>query len=343
VHDVAAIVVSHRSAREAARAIASLRRGFSETGASGEVLLVDCGSGPDELSRLKEAGSDRLLAIDNRGYSGGVNAGVAAARARMLLFCNADVELSARALGPLLEAAGRPEVGAASPVQHADAEGRIFLPSGFGAGFARDLAQAVGGRWGADRRFARHAARQWRLWQEGGETDDLTGSILAVRREVVDRVGRLDERFPFEYEETEWEERVRRARLTLRVVAQARARHAAGTSAARNPETAIRRRASRREYRHRRYGRLGSAFLAWAERRSSPPGIVAPAPVVFEARGRDFAVAVSPNPSLLPFAAAGLEREVTAESLVSAAGTPLYARVFRVRDGMPEPVLRIGA
>jgi len=342
VHDVAAIVVSHRSAREAARAIASLRLGFAETGVSGEVLLVDCGSGPDELPRLREAGSDRLLAIDNRGYSGGVNAGVAAARARMFLFCNADVELEPGALGPLLEAAGRPDVGAASPVQHADAEGRILLPSGFGAGFARDLAQAVGGRWGADRRFARHAARQWRLWHEGGETGDLTGSLLAVRRQVVDRVGRLDERFPFEYEETEWEERVRRARLSLRVVSQSRARHAAGTSAARNPETVIRRRASRREYRARRYGRIGSAFLAWAERGSSPPGAT-PAPAVFEARGRDFAVAVSPNPSLLPFAAAGLEREVSAESLVSAAGGPLYARVFRVRDGMSEPVLRIGA
>src|SRR6185369_14556729 len=148
----------------------------------------------------REAGSDRLLAIDNRGYSGGVNAGIAAARARMLLFCNADVELGPGSLGPLLDAASRPEVGAAAPVQHADPQGRILLPSGFGAGFARDLAQAAGNGRGADRRFSRHAARQWRLWHEGGETDDLTGSLLATRREVVDRVGRLDERFPFEYE-----------------------------------------------------------------------------------------------------------------------------------------------
>lgn len=342
MRDVAAIVVNHRSAAEAARAIASLRRGFRETGVSGEVLLVDCGSGPEEVPRLREAGSDRLIAIDNRGYSGGVNAGIAAAQARVLLFCNADVELEPGALGPLLAAAGRPEVGAASPVQHADPEGRILLPSGFGAGFARDLAQAAGGRWGADSRFARHAARQWRLWHEGGETDDLTGSLLAVRRQVVDRVGRFDERFPFEFEETEWEDRVRSARLTLRVVSEARARHAAGTSAARNPETASRRRASRRVYRRRRYGRIGSAFLAWAERRSTRPAVPA-APSFFEARGREYAVAVSPNPSLLPFAAAVLESGIAAGSLASAAGAPLYARVFRVRDGMPERVFRIDA
>ena len=342
MRDVAAIVVSHRSAAEAARATASLRRGFEETGVSGEVVLVDCGSGPGEVARLREAGADRLLAIDNRGYAGGVNAGIAAAEAALLLFCNADIELEPGALGPLLEAAGKPDVGAASPVQHADVDGRILLPSGFGAGFARDLAQAAGGRWGADRRFARHAARQWRLWHEGGATDYLTGSILAVRREVVDRVGRLDERYPFEYEETEWEDRVRSAGLSLRVVSQSRVRHAAGTSAARNPETASRRAASRRAYRLRRYGRIGSGLLAWAERRPTPEP-APPAPSAFEPRGRDFAVAISPNPSLLPFAAVALEARVAAESLVSAARSPVYARVFRVRDGRPEPVWRIDA
>jgi GT2 family glycosyltransferase len=342
VREVGAIVVSHRSAGEAGRAVASLRRAFAETGVSGEVLLVDCGSGPDEVARLEEAGADRLVAIENRGYSGGVNAGIAAARARVLMLCNADVELEPGSLGPLLEAVGRPEVGAASPVQHADPEGRLLLPSGFGAGFARDLSQAAGGRWGADRRFARHAVRQWRLWREGGETDYLTGSLLVVRRDVVDRVGRFDERFPFEYEETEWEDRVRSARLTLRVVTRARARHAPGTSSARNPGTGTRRRESRRVYRLRRYGRIGSAFLAWAERRA-PPAVVPAAPAVFEARGEDFALAVSPNPSLLPFAAVSLQSGVESGWIAAAAGAPLYARVFRVRDGRPEPACRIDA
>jgi hypothetical protein len=163
-----------------------------------------------------------------------------------------------------------------------------------------------------------------------------------VRRDVVDRVGRFDERFPFEYEETEWEDRVRSARLTLRVVSGARARHAPGTSSARNPGTGTRRRESRRVYRLRRYGRIGSAFLAWAERRSPPAGLPA-APAVFEARGEDFALAVSPNPSVLPFAAVSLESRVEAAWISSAAGASLYARVFRVRDGCPEPACRIDA
>jgi len=341
--DVAAIVVTHRSSAEAVRAIASLRLGFSEAGVAGQVLLVDCGSGPEDRARLKDAAADRILPLENRGYSGGVNAGIAAAEAAMLIFCNADIELGRGALRPLLEAAENPRIGAAAPVQHADPEGRLLLPTGFGAGFARDLAQAAGGRFGAPARFARHAARQWRLWEQGGDAEYLAGSFLVVRREVVDRVGRFDERYPFEYEETEWEDRVRSAGLALLVVAAARARHAAGTSSARNPETAEYRRRSRRTYRLRRYGRIGSAILSWAEGRGVSPRRLPAAPSIFERREGAYAVAISPNPSLVPFGAVSLERDVESAWLASTAGAPLHACVFHTGDGRPETVCRVEA
>ena len=333
--ELSAIVVSHRSAREASSAIAALRRAFAETRISGEIVLVDCGSGGEETAALRSAGADRLIAIENRGYAGGVNAGLAAATGRLLALSNADVELAAGALAPLLETASRSDVGACAPVQHADPDGRLALPSGFGAGFARDAAQTAPGSRGSSVRFARHASRQWRLWSEGGETDYLAGSFLVARKEVFDRVGRFDERYPFEYEETEWEDRVRAAGLVLRVVAASRARHAPGTSAARNPETAGRRRTSRHVYRRWRYGRLGAAALAWLEKRSKT--IDAPAaPAAFPARS-GHAVAVSPNPSLLPFAAASLEeRPAETAWLRRFAGGPLYARIFRVSDGAGE-------
>jgi len=269
--ELSAIVVSHRSAREAAAATSALRRAFTETGIAGEIVLVDCGSGAGEAASLRDAGADRVVAIENRGYAGGVDAGMAASSGPMLALSNADVELAPGALGPLVETAARPEVGACAPVAHADPEGRLALPTGFGAGFARDAAQTMGGRSRrADARFARYAARQWRLWSEGGETDYLAGAFLVLRKEVVDRVGRFDERFPFEYEETEWEDRARSAGFVFRVVSGARARHAPGTSAARNPGTGERRRIARLVYRSRRYGRLGTSVLAWLERRSRP-------------------------------------------------------------------------
>ncbi|HET7451170.1 MAG TPA: glycosyltransferase family 2 protein, partial [Thermoanaerobaculia bacterium] len=239
--DLSAVVVTHRSAGEAIVAAESLRRAMAADAISGEVVLVDCGSDAEDRALLASVDADRRIAIENRGYAGGVNAGIAAARGRILLLCNADVEFAAGALAPLLDAASRPDVAAAAPVQHADPGGRVLLPTGFGAGFARDLAQALGARVRAAARFARHARRQWRLWHEGGDAEYLAGSVLALRREAVDRIGRFDERFPFEFEETEWEDRARAAGFRLVVVAAARARHMPGTSAARNPETRTRR------------------------------------------------------------------------------------------------------
>ena len=341
--DVSAIVVNYRSSAEAQTAAGSLRRGFAESNLAGEIILVDCGSGAQEVSRLEAVDSDRLVSIENRGYSGGVNAGIAASRSPILLLCNADIEMSPGAVRPLVDAVRRPGIGAAAPVQHADPGGRILLPTGFGAGFGRDFAQTIGPeRFGAPARFARHARSQWRLWQSGGAAEYLAGSILVTRRDVLDRVGRFDEGFPFEYEETEWEDRLRRAGFELRVVAESRARHAAGTSAARNPETARIRFRSRALYRRRRYGRLGRAVLAWAESRASRSVGYPPAPPSFEARP-EFALAVSPNPTLLPFAGMALDRPVSASWLTDLLRAPLYARAFRIRDGEPGAVEAVGA
>lgn len=336
--ELSAIVVSHRSAVEASACVAALRAAFEHGGVEGEVVVVDCGSGPEEVSRLRGVSADRFLPIENRGYSGGVNAGISESRGGFLLFCNADTELDPGALRPLIEAAGSPRVGAAAPIQFADRACRVFLPTGYGSGFLRDLAGAF--RPGADARFARHARRQWRLWTEGGDADYLVGSVLVTRRDVVDRVGRFDEGFPFEYEETEWEDRLRESGRALRVVAEARALHFPGTSSRRNPETEERRALSRRRYRSRRYGRLGRAVLEGTEsvlRRSAPE---APPVGPEAARADGSALAFSPIPSLLPFAGVSLSSSVDVGEVARVLGGTMYVRTFRTGDGRPGPVGR---
>jgi len=339
--EASAIVVSHRSSAEAAQAVASVRSEFREAGLSGEVILVDCGSGPAERPALEAIAADRFLPIDNRGYSGGLNAGISASRSPLLLFCNADVRFTRGSLAPLVEALGDPTTAAVAPVQHADDAGRVLLPTGFGAGFGRDLAQALGDRAPRRRaRFARHASRQWRLWTEGGPADYLAGSVLATRRDVVDAIGRFDERFPFEYEETEWEDRARRAGYLLRVVAPSRVRHASGVSSSRNPATEERRRRGRDLYRRRRFGPLGRGALAWAERVGRVPSVAA-APERFEREGPGRAVAFSPNPSMLPFAAVSLAEPVETAPVGALFGMPLFAGVFSVADGALGTLLRV--
>jgi GT2 family glycosyltransferase len=89
---VSAIIVNHRSAAESADCVASLRRAFAGEGVGGEIVLVDCGSGPEEVARLSAIAADVFLPLpENRGYSGGINAGLARARGARLVLSNADV------------------------------------------------------------------------------------------------------------------------------------------------------------------------------------------------------------------------------------------------------------
>ncbi len=327
---LSAIVVNHRSAAEAAACVASLRARFEEERLAGEIILVDCGSGPEEARRLERLGADvTVLLADNRGYSGGVNAGLARASADRLLLSNADVVYGAGALTALLAAIEDPRAGAAAPLCFWDADEKLRLPAESGPTLAGELG------W---RSFAPAARRALALWAHGGRARHLVGAVLAARRDVFDRVGRFDERYLFEYEESEWEDRVRAAGLELRFVATARVRHLFARSAVRNPDTERRRAVSRKLYRERRWGaagrwlierrgRAGGANAAGATRLAEP--VLPPRP--------DAWVAVSTNPSLMPFAGAPLGGgfRLPPDAAASLPPGSLYLRAFRESDGRP--------
>ena len=338
--EISAIVVAHRSAPEAADCVASLQRCFRDEGIAAEVLLVDCGSGPEHSARMRAIPADRhLLLEENRGYSGGANAGLAAARAGTLLVTNSDVVFLPGAVSRLLQAAGARRAGAAAPLSVWDSEGRLKLPPGFAPGFLRDISQLLAGRLRAldDVRFARFARETLRLWEAGGRVRHLSGAVLAARREVFDAAGRFDERFPFEYEESEWEDRVRSEGRDLLFVPEARVRHLWAVSASRNPETRDRRAASEKLYRRRRYGRAGNALLERAARLAAPrpEGEMLREPRVAARPGA--AVALSPNRSGVPFAAADLAEEFRLPEEIRSrlfSGT-WHFTVFRKSDGRP--------
>lgn len=326
---VSAIVVNHRSAAEAAACVASLRDAFEREKIAGEIVLVDCASGPEEVRALERLPADvRVFLDENRGYSGGVNAGLARAACDRLLLSNADVVFGAGALTELLAAVEEPRVGAAAPLCFWDSGAGLRLPAETGPAFFGELG------W---RSFPAHARRTLRLWTEGGPARHLVGAVLAARRDVFDRVGRFDERFLFEYEESEWEDRVRAEGLELRFTPRASVRHLFARSAVRNPETERRRAVSRRLYRERRWGRAGRWLL---ERRDGggrrPSGVPRIAEPVLAARAGAWA-AVSTNPSLVPFAGTPLTADfrLPPDVLESLPPGPVYLRAFRESDGRP--------
>lgn len=103
--DLAIVTVTHNSAPELRRMLASVRRHLPGT----RVVVVDSGSADESLELAREA--DGVEAIDlgrNAGFGTGCNAGVAAVREPVSVLLNPDVELlddslltlAAQALGP---------------------------------------------------------------------------------------------------------------------------------------------------------------------------------------------------------------------------------------------------
>ncbi len=335
------IVVNYRQAALAARCVASVGRALDDEAIAGEIVLVDCGSGEEEAAALQALHAELCRLPENRGYSGGVNAGMARARAGRLVLSNADVEFRPGALTELVRSLDDPRVGASAPVCSWDASDRVLLPSGFDPSFLQEIAMLRASRSSRrdDRRFARFARDAVSLWTRGGPARHLSGAVLAARRDVFDRVGRFDEGFLFEYEETDWERRVRAAGFELRVVVGARVRHLWGGSASGDVETERRRARSRRLFRNRHYGRLGRALLERAQRRRSSTSFSAlPRRDRVELAARPGAwVALSTNAARIPFAGADLSLPFRVPEEIRATAPPgdWFWTVFSAEDGRP--------
>jgi GT2 family glycosyltransferase len=152
-----------------------------------------------------------LVRLDeNRGFAGGVNAGVVTAlegRAEHILLLNNDATVAAGFLEPLVEAASRPGVAAACPqILHADGKTVWY------AGAPYDPRRGHQGRhtgYGRPPLSANVAPYS---------TDRACGGAMLVPRSALERVGLLDESLFAYAEDVDWSLRARRAGLGVLVV-----------------------------------------------------------------------------------------------------------------------------
>jgi GT2 family glycosyltransferase len=215
------VVVLDRGRPAAAAAAA---RSALDGDVSPRVVIVENGPGPESTP---PAGASLLRLDPNRGFGGGMNAGIAELRrlgCERVLLLNNDATLEPGALRRLAEALEDPGLAAVGPVILRESDGRIESQGG-----------RFDPRWGWHR-LAGHGAsppaREGRL-----AVDTLSGAVLMVSVAALDRVGRLDEDYFLGFEDTEWCVRARRAGLGLAVVLGARARHVgSGTLGPASPE-----------------------------------------------------------------------------------------------------------
>ncbi|HVN66833.1 MAG TPA: glycosyltransferase family 2 protein, partial [Candidatus Sulfotelmatobacter sp.] len=173
--------------------------------ASYEIIFVDNGSTDGSL-RLIKTKFPQVKIIENKanlGFSRANNQGWEIARGRYALLLNTDTLVRDGAFDRMLEFMDKnPRAGACGP-QLTDENGR---PQHQGGLFARKF---------------------W-LAKEPVAVDYVLGACLMVRREVIDRVGGLDENFFFSNDDLDWGLRIRKAGWQVYFLPQAAVVHFGG-------------------------------------------------------------------------------------------------------------------
>lgn len=191
-----------------------------------EVIVADDGS-TDETAELlgREVPVVTVVRLEsNRGFAPAANRGVGAAHGRIILLLNSDAVVEEGALEAIVAAFDAdPTLGVAGA--------RLVNEDGtaqWSGGRTPTLPWMIGVVSGAGRfaRFLRRRHREEFLC----DVDWVSGAAMAIRREVWDAAGPLDERFRFYCQDIELCVRARKAGWRVAVVENALVVHAIGAT-----------------------------------------------------------------------------------------------------------------
>jgi len=232
-----------------------------------EVIVVDNASKDGTVTAVRETFPDvRIIAnADNRGFTGGNNQALAAARGRYLFLLNPDTKPlpgSIARLARYLE--NHPETGMVGPrLWYGDGSpqpSRRRFPTLATLFTESTIIQHYFPGLGL---FARYTLADVPDDQEQ-EVDWLVGAALMARREVYEQIGGLDETFFMYSEELDWCKRAKDAGWRIAYEPAAEIIHYEGKSS----EQAVARRdiaffSSRVAYTRKHFGRAWAEALRW--------------------------------------------------------------------------------
>jgi len=220
---VGIVVLNWNNLEASARCLRSLA---SATYRERRVYLLDNASTDGSWEALQAEFGDQVVAMRNPanvGFAAGCNPGIRRALAdgcdHVLLLNNDCVVVEPGFLEPMVAAA--------------QADARVGLVGGkivFWPETSRIW--STGGRigyWGAERHTG-HREPDRGQWDTPEEREFISGALMLIRREVVERIGELPEAYFFGKEEWEYSTRARRAGFRLAYVPAARIAHEASNS-----------------------------------------------------------------------------------------------------------------
>jgi GT2 family glycosyltransferase/glycosyltransferase involved in cell wall biosynthesis len=189
------VIPSYRDAARVRMLVRSIRRTTSH-GMARVIVADDC-SGPEHLAALRAIdGIDVLVESErNSGFAANVNRGLRATLPeRDVVVLNSDIEALSGWLEGLQYAAYRDSDVGIVGAQLLYPDGRIQ--------FGGTIRNRDAPEW-FDHRY-RFKPGDWGPAAQTSPALAVTGACMYVRREVIEHVGLLDERYPMAYEDVDW-------------------------------------------------------------------------------------------------------------------------------------------
>jgi len=179
-----------------------------------EVIVVDNDSEDDSVAAVEKCFPQVILIVNprNLGFAAGNNVGIQASRSRYIMLLNTDTLVHEGALERIVRFLDEhPDAGIVGP-KLLNSDGSLqyscrHFPT-LGAGFFRNTFL---GRLFPQNRFARdYLMTDWDH-SETRVVDWVSGACMAVRREMIEEVGLLDEGFFMYCEDVDWCYRAKQA------------------------------------------------------------------------------------------------------------------------------------
>jgi GT2 family glycosyltransferase len=241
MHDIAVIVVNWNACEDLRRCLLSLY-GTPTPGVEYGVWVVDNASGDDSAAMVRDEFPQVHLTVnpDNRGFSRANNQAIAGTDSRYVFLLNSDASVQPGTLEALVAYAdAHPQAGIIGPkVLNPDGSLQFScrrFPS-LGAGFFRNTYL---GRLFPDNKFARDYLMTDFDHASDIAVDWVSGCAMLIRRDLIARIGALDERFYMYCEDVDFCQRTWDAGREVVYVPQAVVTHAIGRSSDKNADKMI--------------------------------------------------------------------------------------------------------